>query len=384
MRGKQGAITLRRNLFEREKEEEKTKKGKLSFHLFFYFLSAIFLVFSSPAEAARLQFWRFDSSQNRLEFTTDDGVQPRAQLIANPNRLVIDLPGVTLGRPAMTEAYSGAIKSIRVGQFDRGITRIVVEMAPGYTIDPNQVKFRGASPQQWTVQLPTPQIDSTSASIDNSVTVPTQPPLAASPSGAKAFIQNIQPTPDGFFIRTTGGQPEVRSRRSGDRRQMIIDLYGAALSPNLTSRNFISDRNGNSRLQVSQIQASPPIVRLALAIAPNSADWQATASGNNGLVLLPQMGTIVTLPTTPPPIATANSELATVETVELDQGNRQLLIRADRPITFTSGWDRASSSYRITIPRRSWRDRYGVPSFLPTALCFRCASDKKTPARWQF
>ncbi|KAM3090984.1 N-acetylmuramoyl-L-alanine amidase [Phormidesmis sp. 146-35] len=314
----------------------------------------VLFLFPSAAEAARLQFWRFDSSQNRLEFTTDNGVQPRAQLIANPTRLVIDLPGVILGRPAVTESYSGAIKSVRVGQFDRGTTRIVVEMASGYTIDPSQVKFRGATPQQWSVQLPTPQVDRTASAPDNSVTVPTQSPISSSPGvSTRSFIQNVQPTPDGFFIRMTGGTPQVRSIRSSDRRQMFIDLYGSALSPNLTSRNFISDRNGASRLQVSQLQAS--VVRLTLTVSPNSADWQATPSGTNGLVLLPQLGTASTPqpsnpPNNPPPIAQNQGGVATIQAVELDEGSRQLLIRADRPITYTAGWDRASSSYRITVP----------------------------------
>jgi N-acetylmuramoyl-L-alanine amidase len=355
MRGKQGAMTLKRNVFKKEIETRNQKKGRLNFYFFFYLLPFILFLFPSAAQAARLQSWRFDLSQNRLEFTTDEGVQPTAQLIANPNRLVIDLPGIVLGRPAMTESYGGAIKSVRVGQFDRGTTRIVVEMASGYTIDPSQVKFRGATSQQWSVQLPTPQIDrsanvpDSAALPDNAVTVPTQSPISSSPIAAtRSFIQNVQPTPDGFFIRTTGGAPQVRSIRSGDRRQMFVDLYGAAISPNLTSRNFISDRNGSSRLQVSQLQAS--VVRLTLTISPNSPDWQATPSGTNGLVLLPQVGTIATPQPINPPLAQNQGGLATIQAVELDEGNRQLVIRADRPITYTSGWDRASGSYRITVP----------------------------------
>ncbi|MEM9977683.1 MAG: AMIN domain-containing protein, partial [Cyanobacteria bacterium P01_D01_bin.2] len=45
-----------------------------------------------PADAANLQFWRFDPQQNRLTFTTDTQIRPSAQLIFNPTRLVIDLP----------------------------------------------------------------------------------------------------------------------------------------------------------------------------------------------------------------------------------------------------------------------------------------------------
>lgn len=51
-----------------------------------------------------------------------------------------------------------AIQSVRVGQFDDYTTRIVIELAPGYSIDPQQVRFVGTSPRYWTVQLPTPQL----------------------------------------------------------------------------------------------------------------------------------------------------------------------------------------------------------------------------------
>ena len=356
MRGIPGEIALKCNgLLSRlvgikpEKANRRVVKGAANF--FFFLLPFAFLV-ALPAQAARLQFWRFDANQNRLEFTTDGGVQPRAQLIANPTRLVIDLPGIRLGRPAMTQPGNGrSIQSLRVGQFDQDTTRIVVELAPGYTIDPNQVRFRGASPQNWAVQLPTPQLTSAPSPAvsgdPSSVTVPT----IGSTSGAAigvTQIQSILPTPDGFFIRTSGNQPQIRAQRTGDRRQMLVDLYGALISPNLLSRDFLVNRNGVSRVQVTQLQSSPPVVRLTLLMSsPNSGDWQASASGSNGVILLPQSGTATNpggyqLPT--------STELATVQSVDLDAGSRQLLIRADRPIRYTSGWDRASGAYRITIP----------------------------------
>jgi N-acetylmuramoyl-L-alanine amidase len=113
---------------------------------------------STAAHAARLESWRFNANQNQLEFTTDNGVQPRAQLMSNPTRLVIDLPGIALGRPGVTEPVGGLIQSVRIGQYDRETTRMVVELAPGYTIDPGQVKFRGITAQRWSVTLPKPQL----------------------------------------------------------------------------------------------------------------------------------------------------------------------------------------------------------------------------------
>ena len=120
------------------------------------FLS-VFL-FSAAVQAGELSFWRFDTNQNRLSFTTrGGGVQPKAQLISDPARVVIDLPGTTLAGPTANQRLRGGIKEIRVGQVDDRTTRIVVELEAGYTLDPKQVKFRGITASQWTVDFPRPQ-----------------------------------------------------------------------------------------------------------------------------------------------------------------------------------------------------------------------------------
>ena len=161
-----------------------------------------FFLLSSPAEAARLLSWRFDANQNRLVFTTDTGVQPRAQLIANPTRLVIDLPGILLQRPKVEQSVGGAIRAIRVAQFDPQTTRLVVEFNPGYTINPQQVIFQGLSPTQWTVQLPTPQQvvqlpnpNPTPLPPQNPVVPPatSNPPLNTSPVPNRRLLVMIDP-----------------------------------------------------------------------------------------------------------------------------------------------------------------------------------------------
>ena len=86
---------------------------------------------SSPADAAKLKSWNFDANQNSLEFNTDAAVQPQAQLIFNPTRVVIDLPGVKFGRPQLKKPVGGAIRTVRIGQFDPKTTRMVVELSQG-------------------------------------------------------------------------------------------------------------------------------------------------------------------------------------------------------------------------------------------------------------
>ncbi len=338
---------------ERKTEPVKANRSKTSyFQLCFLLCSFYFLLLTFPAQAARLQSWRLNTSQNQLEFSTDEGVQPKAQLISDPTRLVIDLPGIRFGRPQVTETYSGAIRSIRVGQFDQSTTRMVVEYAPGYTIDPNQVRFRGATANQWSVQLPAPQFTNVSnPAPSNAAPIAQLPPTTTAPGSSpgglfsKAFIQSVQPTPDGFFIRVNGTPSDVRSIRSGDRRQQFIDLYGTSISPNLVQRDIPVNRNGVEQVQVAQFQASPPVVRLTLTVSPNSPDWRASTSSVGGLVLLPSgsapIGQI------PQPQPAPQSQTPTVQSIAFE--NQQLIVRADRPISYTVGWDRPTGAYRMLV-----------------------------------
>lgn len=218
-------------------------------------LSSIFL-FSSPAEAAKLLLWRFDVNQNQLVFTTDDSVQPKAQLYANPNRLIIDLPGTTLGRPTMNQSVGGAIREVRVGQYNAQMTRIVVELAPGYTIDPQQVLFQGISPTQWSVQIPTPERITTTPRTTSPAVVVIPPPRTSNPSNNPtqtttpisrlATIQAVELVNEGTQLVIRADQ-RVRATSRWDARantyQIIIpnaQLAEQVRGPQLDARSFLS------------------------------------------------------------------------------------------------------------------------------------------------
>ena len=338
------------------------------------------LIFSSVAQARQLVFWRFDSNQNRLVFTTDQAVQPRAQLIANPTRVVIDLPNSRLGRATTNQQVGGAIREVRVGQFDAQTTRIVIELAPGYTIDPQQVKFRGISPKEWTVDLPVPQ------RLDQQV--PSPPPLSPntptsqvpqpnpgdSVGNSGMQLDSFQVTRDGFFLRNSGAQPTIiKVQRSRDRRQIDIDLEGLTLPSNLSEQNLLVNRYGVSQIQFSQTSNSPAKARMTLNVNRESPDWQAiTRTG--GVVILPRGIPASSLDNPSntnnnpvisgsPPSGTPNqtNQLATIEAVELSNNQTQLLIQADRRIQATTNWDATANSYRITISNAKLADRIRGP-----------------------
>jgi N-acetylmuramoyl-L-alanine amidase len=319
------------------------------------------LMLAVPAQAARLQFWRFDPDDNVLTFTTDTGVQPRAQLIPNPSRIVIDLPGIILGSSMLSQQYRGAVREVRIGQFDSETTRIVIELNPGYTVDPQQVRVRGATPTQWTVELPTPQRIAVTPPTSESAPPSSTAPLTNTPpvAGAATQLENVRITPDGFFVRLSGAAPDIEVGRSRDRRQVNIDIANATIAAQLVERDQEVNLRGVTRFQVIQAETSPPVVRITLDVSDESADWQATVSNLGGIVIVPTGGTGSTAVAeredededeeeTPPSLTPAQP--ATIQAIELSSDGRQLMIRADRPVNYTSGWDRSTGAYRISIP----------------------------------
>ena len=126
----------------------------MRFSSFSLSLISLFCFTALPATADTLQTWSFDRSRNQLNFTTDEGVQPTAQLVPSPARIVIDLPGIRLDRPKINQLVGGNVKSIRIAKFERETTRLVIDLDPAYTVDAQKVLVRGTSPTQWTVQLP--------------------------------------------------------------------------------------------------------------------------------------------------------------------------------------------------------------------------------------
>ncbi|BAZ85315.1 N-acetylmuramoyl-L-alanine amidase [Dolichospermum compactum] len=335
------------------------------------------LMLSSPTLAAKLESWRFDRNQNILEINTNGAVKPQAQVIFNPTRLVIDLPGVKFGRSQLTQQIGGGIREIRIGQFDEQTTRIVLEINPGYTLDPQQVKFVGKSANRWTVKLPKLELNTNSTNTNtnntnnyNLVGIDSPPKPEFSPITKIARnnrgitqLESLQITGDGFFIRTNGGNPQTRIIRSRDKDTVFIDILSATLSPNLTQGNLAVNKHGVDNIEFTQSQITPTSVRMTLKIAANSPDWRVTSS-SSGLIILPNRG-IINTPENEnfPPTRNNNGSIATIESIELTDNGTQLLIKADQVISATTGWDKSSGFFRITIPNAKLANEVKGPTF---------------------
>ncbi|WP_353931721.1 N-acetylmuramoyl-L-alanine amidase [Okeanomitos corallinicola TIOX110] len=361
------------------------------------------LLLSSPALAANLESWRFDKNQNQLEIRTSGAVQPEAQLIFNPTRLVIDLPNTKLGRSQSNQLVGGAISEVRAGQFNPETARIVIELNQGYTIDPTKIKFVPISPSRWRVQLPKIELErlvnnnnnniSNNNNTYNLATIDSQPKpefsTAARITPGITQIQKLQTTGDGFFLRTSGGKPNTKVNRSQDRTTIFVDVDGANLSPELMQKSLSVNKHGVNRIEFTQLRTTPNSVRLTLRVDKNSPDWRVSASSVGGLVLLPNRG-VVRLPdsnnsnNSSRPVSTASAPIvtnspATIESVELAGNGTQLLIRADQALSATGNWDRSTGLYRIIIPNAKLAPKVKGPSFNANSPVLRVRLQSQSP-----
>lgn len=111
----------------------------------FYAAIALETCTTAATPGAKLDNWRFSPKTQQLEITLSVGTTPRYFYLAQPPRLVVDLPNTKLGKVTTQQNYSGAIKSIRVSQLNANDTRIVLDLAPGTVFNPKQVQLQPVS-----------------------------------------------------------------------------------------------------------------------------------------------------------------------------------------------------------------------------------------------
>ncbi len=181
------------------------KKKPLGYALIF--LAGIISV--PAAQANRLETFTLDKSRNRIEFTTQDQVEPRGQIITNPTRVVIDLPGAKFTGPTVRKNVGSMVQSLKVGRLDPLTTRLVVEFAPNFNadlLDQQPLKMEAKSPSRWSIQFPI----AIATALQNSLTsfiMPTSGPIT-SPFGWRIHpVTGLRTLHKGIDIGAPTGAP---------------------------------------------------------------------------------------------------------------------------------------------------------------------------------
>ncbi len=345
------------------------------------FLSVLFT--SLPAMAGQLVNWNFNAPQNRFTFYTNSRVQPTAQLIPNPTRIVVDLPGTTLSGPTIRQRGGGKVREIRIGEFDAFTTRVVIELEAGYTVDPQQVKVRGITPTQWVVELPTPEL------APNNPPPSAQPPSNSRPQSSLpggSRNRDVRMTANGLFVRLDKNGVTNQLRIQPDRREPDVDfqLGGAVLPSNLVGQTVALRQNGVEQITFGGDSSNP---NFTLQLTEKMGDWNAYYSRiGGGIVLLPKRGFRSSGSASSPspesntsrnlaqPIADGvrvgqrpsvkNPNLASITTLDLARDDSQLLIRGDRSLTATGTLNRLTGNYEVRINRAQLSPQFKGPELV--------------------
>ncbi|MDX2099548.1 MAG: AMIN domain-containing protein [Leptolyngbyaceae cyanobacterium bins.59] len=179
----------------------------------------------TPAQAALAQLtqWQFNPGTNQLEITLAPSVTPRYFLMAQPARIVVDLPNTKLGKIETRQSYNGAVRQIRVSQFQKDTTRMVIELAPDVVLTGEQVKLQKVG-NRWILRPliasaapPTPRSVGTAPQTTTAVQAPPQPiriPVSVP----------LPPSPVPSVSVPNSGLPPVSNQRSQQTPTVSVPL----------------------------------------------------------------------------------------------------------------------------------------------------------------
>lgn len=146
------------------------------------------LATASVAQAAPLDEFQYDPKSSQLTFVLPDGIKPSYFLMAQPARIVVDIPDTQVGDLPPNQGFSGAVQRIEISQVQPQLARVILEMSPQAVFARGQVSLQnvgdaGPGKDRWLLiplladQVPT-QLETSSAATAAPV-APTSPASAA-------------------------------------------------------------------------------------------------------------------------------------------------------------------------------------------------------------
>jgi hypothetical protein len=210
----------------------------------------------APAEAATLTNWQFDPNTRELRVTVPEGTTPRYFLLAEPPRIVLDLPNTQIGAVSEQQTFNGAVRQIRVGQFQPGLTRIVIELVTDAEFAPGQVELRQEG-DRWILR---PLL--TDRAAPDVATAPAQPPQPdpSQPEVEAVETEATEVIPETLLPESTAiapsltAQPETMAAELGDD---LPQLSSAPLVPDPSPDISVSDLPETTSETNSEVTSEP-------------------------------------------------------------------------------------------------------------------------------
>lgn len=183
---------------------------------------------------AQLKNWQFNPKNQQLEINLSSTITPQYFYLAQPPRVVVDLPNTQLGKVTTQQKYQGLIEKIRISQLNQNTTRIVLDLAPGTFIEPKQIQLKPLSQKQPTRWILNPQIS----------------PEKVSSSAKQLLVKPNQTLPPSSNIITNNQQPliTVPPLNSVKISPQINPQIPSSMFPENNNPNNNQNNNQNSQL----------------------------------------------------------------------------------------------------------------------------------------
>jgi hypothetical protein len=199
-------------------------------------LSSIMALTPLCASAAPVEGWQFDSSTGQVTFIVPDGVEPRYFLMAQPARIVVDIPDTQIGSLPADKTYSdGPIKRVVLEQIQPKLLRATLEMSPKVSFARGQVRLENngdgtnGTNTRWSI---TPLILGTTATAPGKSAQPPAPIAAQSPTVATNPPAPVAP----------GAKPVLPAPPPAEFPPGIAPIDRPVLAPSLTPMVKDQDR----------------------------------------------------------------------------------------------------------------------------------------------
>ncbi len=147
----------------------------------------------SVAIAAEGRQWEYDPYTNQLQITSKE--KPEYFILADPPRIVIDVPRSNFGRNPTQESYPGLVQSIRISEFKPGETRMVMDLDPAISIHPGQITLEPLGQGNRWVLRPQIALSQALPRVESRGTLPQLPYPMCRPFCAATRALGCQTTP---------------------------------------------------------------------------------------------------------------------------------------------------------------------------------------------
>jgi len=196
-------------------------------------------------------------------------------------------------------------------------------------------------------------------------TLPSRDRLAQLPSptaSTQLQLRGIGNETNGLAL-AINGVPQITTLRVNNPDRIILDLQSTEVAPILHNSVLPINRYGIKQVRVAQFQKSPAIARLVFDLdGSEPTSWQSSFEQSRGIFWLRPVGGLASVATTSSnPPRSANPITTTIIEGLVFNGYGQLVIQANRPVSYRGNFDAASNIYSFTIPTASISPRLRRP-----------------------